>query len=300
MIKMKIIITIPAFNEEKTIGDVIRDIKKIMNNTKYKYEVIVVDDASTDKTALIAKKAGAYVYSHPYNSGLAETFRTEMSIVLRKKGDIIVHIDADGQYRSKEIPKLITPIIKKEADLVLGSRFLGTIEEMPFMKRIGNKAFSRVISGVTHVKITDAQTGFRAFTKEVAEKINIISKHTYTQEMIIKAIKEKFRVKEVPIYFAKRKDGKSRLLSNPFEYAIKAWINIFRIYRDYAPLKFFGIIGTFLIFVSFILGLYILNIFFILEAAGPYQKLPTILLMLLLFVTGIQILIFGFLADMKK
>lgn len=300
MIKMKIIITIPAYDEEKTIRNVIKDTKKVMNKTKFKYEVIVVDDGSTDRTALVAKKAGAYVYSHPYRYGLAETFRTEMNIALKKKGEIIVHIDADGQYRAEEIPRLIEPIIKKEADLILGSRFLGKIEEMPFIKKIGNKAFSRVISGVTDIKITDSQTGFRAFNRKVAEKINIISNHTYTQEMVIKTIKEKFKIKEIPIYFDKRKYGKSKLLANPFEYAIKAWINIFRIYRDYAPLKFFGIIGSFLIFVSFILGLYILNVFFILGAAGPFQKLPTILLMLLLFVTGVQILIFGFLADMKK
>ena len=97
------------------------------------------------------------------------------------------------------------------------------------------------------------------FTKEVAEKINIISNHTYTQEQIIKAVRGKYKIKEVPIYFAKRKD-KSRLISNPFTYATRAWINIIRIYRDYKPLKFFGIIGTLIFFMGFILGLYLIYI----------------------------------------
>lgn len=297
---MKVIVTIPAFNEEKTIGKVIHDVKKVMDRAKYKYEILVVNDGSTDKTVEIAKREGAKVHSHPYNYGLSETFRTEIEKSLKKNADIIVHIDADGQYNAFDIPRLIEPIIKNKADLVLGSRFLGKIEKMSIMKRIGNKVFSKVISNITKVKITDAQTGFRAFTKDVAGKIKIISDHTYTQEMIIKAIREKFRIKEVPVYFYKRDSGKSRLLSNPFEYALKAWTNIFRIYRDYDPLKFFGFIGSSLISVSLLLGLFILYIFIIAGTAGTYQKLPTILLSIVLFVTGIQILIFGFLADEIK
>ena len=297
---MKIIITIPAYNEESTIGTVIQDIKQTMSQTKYDYEIIVVDDGSTDRTAENARKAGAIVFSHPYNYGLAETFRTEMEKALQSDADIIVHIDADNQYRANEIPKLIEPVEKGEADLVLGSRFMGTIEEMPVMKRWGNIAFSKVVSQISGIKITDAQTGFRAFTREFAEKVRIISTHTYTQEMVIRAVKEKFKVKEVPVYFAKREKGKSRLISNPVEYAIKAWINIFRIYRDYEPLKFFGSMGVTLISASFIICIYILCILFIEGWVGIDRRIPTILLAVLLFVSGIQILFFGFLADKVK
>jgi len=297
---MKIIITIPAYNEESTIGTVIQGIKQTMIQTKYDYEIIVVDDGSTDRTAENARKAGAIVFSHPYNYGLAETFRTEMEKALQSDADIIVHIDADNQYRANEIPKLIEPVEKGEADLVLGSRFMGTIEEMPVMKRWGNIAFSKVVSQISGIKITDAQTGFRAFTREFAEKVRIISTHTYTQEMVIRAVKEKFKVKEVPVYFAKREKGKSRLISNPVEYAIKAWINIFRIYRDYEPLKFFGSMGVTLISASFIICIYILCILFIEGWVGIDRRIPTILLAVLLFVSGIQILFFGFLADKVK
>lgn len=297
---MKVIVTIPAYNEEDTICTVIQDIKRTMSQTKYDYDIIVVDDGSTDRTTENARKSGAIVFSHPYNYGLAETFRTEMEKALESDADVIVHTDADNQYRANEIPKLIEPVEKGEADLVLGSRFTGTIEEMPLMKRWGNIAFSKVVSQIIGIKITDAQTGFRAFTREFAEKVRIISTHTYTQEMVIRAVREKFKVKEVPVYFARRKKGKSRLISNPAEYAIKAWINIFRIYRDYEPLKFFGSMGVTLISASFITGVYILWTLFIEGWVGIDRRIPTILLAVLLFVSGLQILSFGFLADKVK
>src|SRR3989338_6966526 len=252
---MKIVVTIPAYNEEKTIGIVIDKIKEVMESNSYNYEILVVDDGSKDNIAEVAKNAGAVVYSHPRNYGLAETFKTEIKKSLKMGADIIVHIDADNQYQPVEIPKLVKEI-NKGYDMVLGSRFNGTIESMPIIKRLGNKAFSRVISNITGIKISDAQTGFRAFTREVAEKIDIISDHTYTQEQIIKAARQKYKIKEVPIYFAKRAD-KSRLMSNPFEYAVRAWINIIRIYRDYKPLKFFGIIGTLIFFTGVILVIYL-------------------------------------------
>jgi len=178
----------------------------------------------------------------------------------------------------------------------LGSRFAGKIESMPLLKKLGNKAFSKVISKIIKHKITDCQTGFRAFTKEVADKVNIISSHTYTQEQIIHAVKQQFKIKEVPIYFARRK-GKSRLISNPFEYALKAWINILRTYRDYEPFKFFGGFGLILITLGSLLGLWFIYLHFTIGIKG---HLGLIMLMLLLLLGGIQILFFGFLADMNK
>ena len=294
---MKVIITIPAYNEEKTISHVIKDIKDVMNTSKYKsdYKVLVIDDGSKDKTAELAKKAGALVYSHPKNYGLAETFRTELKVCLKLGAEIIVHTDADGQYSAKDIPLLLEKI-NQGYDLVLGSRFRGKIEYMPVIKRIGNKAFSKVISKITRTEISDAQTGFRAFRKDVAEKINLISWHTYTQEQIIRAVREKFRIAEVPVYFGKRND-KSRLISNPFEYATRAWINIFRIYRDYEPLKFFGSIGFILTLIGILLGLFITYSF---VTTGNAGGTPRVILSMLLILVGIQIILFGFLADMNR
>jgi glycosyltransferase involved in cell wall biosynthesis len=267
-----------------------------MENQKEKYEIIVVDDGSKDGTAKAAAREKATGISLPYNYGLSEAYRVETEEALSRGADVIVLIDSDGQYMASEIPKLLEPLRKKEADLVLGSRFEGTIESMPLVKRIGNKAFSKVISNIIRFHVSDCQTGFRAFTRDFAEKIKITSTHTYTQEMVIKAVKEKFRIKEVPIHFHKRKDGKSRLISNPFSYAAKAWLNIFRIYRDYEPLKFFGMIGLLFLGAGFLLGVYLVWHYMLFGSVG---KTPTLMLTLLLMTSGIQILLFGFLADKK-
>ncbi|MBS3102921.1 glycosyltransferase family 2 protein [Candidatus Woesearchaeota archaeon] len=292
---MRVIVTIPAYNEEKTIADLIRKIHKVMKINSYNYKILVVDDGSDDKTANAAKNAGAAVYSHPKNYGLAETFISEIKKCLELKAEVIVHIDADGQYLPEEIPKLLNEI-KNGYDLVLGSRFKGKIESMPLVKRLGNIAFSKAVSQITKVKITDAQTGFRAFTRELAEKIPIRSKHTYTQEQIIRAVREKFRIKEIPIYFRKR-HGKSRLISNPFGYASRAWINIIRIYRDYEPLKFFGWTGTFIFLIGFLIGLYLAYLHFTTGIVGHFAL---VMLDVLILSIGLQVIIFGFLSDMYK
>lgn len=293
---MQVLVTIPACNEEKTIGALISKIHKVMKANRYKYKILVVDDGSKDKTREVAKKAGAIVYSHPKNYGLAESFKTEIGQCLKLNADVIVHIDADLQYQAEEIPKLLKEI-KNGYDLVLGSRFKGKIEEMPLIKRLGNIAFSIVVSQITGLKISDAQTGFRAFTKEVAVNVPITSKHTYTQEQIIRAVKQKFKVKEVPIYFAKR-NGKSRLISNPFGYAIRALINIIRVYRDFEPLKFFGVVGGIILFVGFILGLYL--VYFQFFGEGIFRHFGLMMLDILVLSIGLQIIIFAFLADMNR
>ena len=292
---MKIVVTIPAYNEAGSIAKVINDIRKVMNLNRHDYRILIVDDGSTDKTAEIARKNGAIVYSHPKNYGLAETFMTEVKKCLELKADVIVHIDADGQYLPSEIPKLVKEI-KNGYDLVLGSRFKGEIESMPLIKRAGNITFSKVVSQITNMKITDAQTGFRAFTSELAKNVNIRSKHTYTQEQIIRAVTQKFRIKEVPVYFRKR-DGKSRLIKNTFGYAARAWINIVRIYRDYEPLKFFGLLGSFIFSIGFLIGLYLVYLHFTSGIVGHFALL---MLDVLILSIGLQIIIFGFLADMEK
>lgn len=290
---MNIIITIPAYNEEKTIGPVIDEIKENLDKTKYNYRILVVNDGSTDKTVEIAKSKGAIVHSHKMNFGLATTFKTEMEICLKLEADIIVHTDADRQYMGKDIPKLLHKI-EQGYDLVLGSRFKGSIESMPFIKRIGNKAFSRVLSHITNIKITDGQTGFRAFTKEVA-KLEISSYHTYTQEQLIRAAKSKFKIGEIPI--DARKTRKSKLMKNPFEYALKAWITILRVYRDYEPLKFFGMFGLIFFLGGIGIGVWLLSL---LITQGKIGHVPSTILSMLLILTGIQIFSFGFIADMNR
>ena len=291
---MKVIITIPAYNEEKNIGNVIDEIKLIMDGTDYSYKVQVIDDGSKDKTIEIAKRHGAIVYSNKRNLGLAETFQKEIEYCLKSNADVIIHTDADGQYDPKYIPELIKKV-EEGYDLVLGSRFNGKVVRMPFLKRLGNKAFAKTISSLVGVKITDSTTGFRAFTREVASEIRFINTFTYTQEQIIRAAKQKFKIIEIPIETRKTRD--SRLFKSPLEYALKAWINIFRIYRDFDPLKFFGLIGLIFFLIGFSIGLWFIYLHF---TSGIQGHLGLMILTILSILMGIQIVLFGFFADMNK
>ncbi len=290
---MKVLITIPAYNEERTLPLVLEEIKEVMKQTSHQYEILVVDDGSRDRTAEISQRHGAVVVSKKHQ-GLAETFKKEIQECLKRKADIIVHTDADGQYPPQHIPELIKKI-QEGYDLVLGSRFRIPGAPLPFLKRVGNRAFSRILSSLTKVKLTDTTTGFRAFTAEVAREITFINTFTYTQEQIIKVAKQGFRIAEIPI--RSRKTRESRLFKNPFQYAMRAWINIFRIYRDYEPLAFFGRIGVFGLSVGISIGFYFVYLHF---TSGIRGHLGLLFLMMILLVFGLQTVLFGFLADMMK
>jgi glycosyltransferase involved in cell wall biosynthesis len=294
LVPKKIIIAIPAYNEEKTLPFVLTEINQVMSTTNYNYQILVLNDGSKDRTIEVAEQYDALVVSHKRNRGLAETFRSEMRECLKLNPHIIIHTDADGQYHSKHIPELIQKV-EQGYDLVLGSRFRGKIEDMPILKRFGNIAFSKVLTSLTGVKITDSTTGFRAFTPEVAREINYINTFTYTQEQIIKAAKQGFRITEIPIIARKTRD--SRLFKNPFQYAIKAWINIFRIYRDYEPLAFFGRVGLTGLALGFFIGIYFVYLHF---TTGISGHLGLLFLMMILLVFGLQTVLFGFLADMLR
>ena len=255
---MFVIITIPAYNEEETLPAVISEIRLVMNATKYTYKIHVQDDGSSDATVAVAKKLGVIVHSNGRNKGLALTFQEEIKHCLKERADVIVHTDADGQYPAEYIPKLLEEI-EKGYDLVIGSRFSGEIEDMPLLKRIGNIAFARVFTRLCKTSITDSTTGFRAFTRDLAENISFSTTFTYTHEQLIRAARLKYRIVEIPIYA--RKTRESRLMKGPFDYAVKAWINILRIYRDYDPLVFFGKIGIALFTMGSLLSLWVLYIF---------------------------------------
>ncbi|HLC98028.1 MAG TPA: glycosyltransferase family 2 protein [Candidatus Nanoarchaeia archaeon] len=290
---MKVLITIPAYNEERTLPGVLEEIKKVMEQTSHHYEILVVDDGSRDRTAEVAKRHGTVVVSKKHQ-GLAETFKREIQECLKRKADIIVHTDADGQYPPQHIPELIKKI-QEGYDVVLGSRFQIRGAPLPFLKQGGNWAFSRILSSLTKVRLTDTTTGFRAFTAEVAREITFINTFTYTQEQIIKAAKQGFHIAEIPI--RSRKTRESRLFKNPFQYAMRAWINIFRIYRDYEPLAFFGRIGVFGLSVGISIGFYFVYLHF---TSGIKGHLGLLFLMMILLVFGLQTVLFGFLADMMK
>ncbi|MDD3102294.1 MAG: glycosyltransferase family 2 protein [Patescibacteria group bacterium] len=188
----KIVIVIPAYNEIKTIKEVIKDAQTI---TK---EIIVIDDASSDKTGEAAKNSGAKVFRHILNLGLGGALKTGFDAALRENADIVVTMDADGQHKAKEIPNLIKPILEDKADAVIGSRFLN-YQEMPKSRRMCNLAANWITFIICGVKTTDSQSGLRAFNRVALEKIEIKSRHMEVSSEFFKEIKnKKLRFAEVP------------------------------------------------------------------------------------------------------
>jgi glycosyltransferase involved in cell wall biosynthesis len=228
---MKLVVMIPAYNEESTISSVIKEIPHSIDGIS-SIDILVIDDGSFDKTRAFAMKAGATkVVSHKTNRGLAAAFRTGLHVALKMNADIIVNTDADFQYDQSQIPDLIHPILLGEADLVLGSRFKGYIEEMPFQKVLGNLTATLLTRLLSGFNTSDAQTGFRALSRNLASSLKITSKKTYVQETIIRSAVKGFRIVEIPAIFRKR-EGESRLIKSIWRYALAVFPDMIRCYID--------------------------------------------------------------------
>ncbi|MBI4139472.1 glycosyltransferase family 2 protein [Candidatus Woesearchaeota archaeon] len=287
----KIIVTIPAYNEEKTIGRVVKDISCVLK--KYpRSKIQVFDDGSRDSTAQRAKDAGARVISNHTNLGLARTFQLEIAECVRSGADIIVHTDADGQYRADDIPKLIE-MVRSGYDLVLGNRFSGGIERMHWLKRLGNLSFTVLVSLLSQKHIGDAQTGFRAFTRAVAISCPITSNYTYTQEQILKTSWSGFLIGEVPTQFSSRID-ESRLIKNPFHYAMNVSINLIRLLRDYSPMKFFSLGSGMCIIIS----LFLLSLWHVSSSVDTSTLFAVF--SGIFFLLALQLFLIGLLSDMFR
>jgi glycosyltransferase involved in cell wall biosynthesis len=288
----KTIVIIPAFNEEETIIEAIEKVKPFC------HEVIVIDDGSTDKTAENALKTSAKVFKHRHNQGLGMTYRDAISQALALGAEIIIGFDADLQYRASEIPLILSPILRGEYDLVMGSRLSGKIEKMPLLKRFGNILFTKLIGSLINLKITDGQSGFRAYTAELAQTITIRGEYTYTQEMIVEAAAYGFRIAEVPIHFDVRKVGESRLMKGALNYAFQAGLFLVRVLRDHHAMKVFGTISAIFIVIGLSLGQYVLIVW--LTAIDSEFSHGVLALSALSFISmGITFLVLALIADMK-
>lgn len=295
---VKLAITIPAYNEEHSIEKVIHEIPGIIEGID-EIEVIVINDGSKDRTSEVAERAGvAKIIEFPSNKGLAIAFKEGLNAALDGGADIIVNIDADAQYNALEIPKLIKPIMDGKAEIVLGSRFAGTIEHMVPQKRWGNRLATFVVGLASGMNISDAQTGFRAFSRDAALRLVIHSGYTYTQEMIVQAVHKRLGIVEVPVEFRKRNgDGQSRLISNIINYAKNSAITLIRTYTSYYPLRTFTYLGSAIFLLGVALGFRVLVHFLETGMVTPY--LPTALLSSVLAIIGFQIIVIGLIADIS-
>jgi glycosyltransferase involved in cell wall biosynthesis len=287
---VKVVVTIPAYNEEKTISSVIQEIFSGVGGAE-SVEIVVIDDGSTDCTASEAMKAGAHeVVLHKANRGLGIAFRDGLEAALHRGADVIVNIDADGQYNAAEIPALIRPISDGRADIVLGWRDIDNLDHMPKGKKIGNKFATWLTGQLLGLPIKDAQTGFRAFSREAAQRLNLCGKYTYVQETLIQASQKGLLIEQVPIEFRGR-EGKSRLISNIGSYALKAGSIIFGTYREYHPLRFFLAVGSIAIAIGIVFGTRVLLHFAQTGAVSPY--IPSALLSSFLILVGLGAMALG-------
>ncbi len=289
---MKIVAIIPAYNEEKTVGDIVNQVQTHVNT------VIVINDGSTDKTEEVALKAGAEVVSHDVNKGVGAAIRTGIEKGLKRGADVLVSIDADGQFDPDDIPRLVEPVVAGEADFVTGSRFLlyGYKPEMPRVKKIGNTLFTRIVNTITKSHFTDTQCGFRALSREAALRINLFGDFTYTQETFLDLVSKKMRIKEVPVKVKYYKKRKSRVVKNPFSYGLNALLIMIRTVIDLYPLKVFGSLGSLIFGSGFFMGLSLFIRWMYTGKVSPYTSMVTLSGVLL--IVGFLCIILALIADM--
>jgi glycosyltransferase involved in cell wall biosynthesis len=291
---MKLIVQIPAFNEETTIAQTLRDIpKKIDGITSM--ETLVIDDGSSDRTADAARKAGAsHVVQLKTHSGLSAAFRAGIDAALRLGADVIVNTDADNQYQGADIARLIAPIIKGTAEVVIGDREVSTSPHMSPLKRMLQRAGSWTVGLASGVNVSDVTSGFRAFSREAAMQINVFNPFTYTLETIIQSGNRNLGVQSVTIR-TNAPTRPSRLYRGIGTYLRKSASTIFRIYTLYKPLKTFFAIGMLMLLAGFVLGGRFVWHWVQGEHGGHIQSL---ILAAVFLIAGFQTLLIGLLADL--
>ncbi len=297
---MRLIVNIPAYNEEEKIGETIARIPSSFSGVD---EVIVqvVDDGSKDGTGKAARGAGVtLVRTHPTNRGIGKTFRTAVEFALENGADIMVNIDADGQFEPKDIQKLIDPILSGESEIVSADRFDHLrAKNIPFVKDALNRLAAKTIGAFMNANIKDLTCGFRAYDREALLRLNLPGAFTYTQEVIIDALGKNLKVRWVPVevtYFAERK---SRVVKSVFTYVKNSAKLILKAVRDVRPMKFFGAPGLALLLVG-IAGFAGFLFRYLSSGLKITPFLNYLILGSIAFIIGTQLLIFAFIADMIK
>lgn len=290
---MKLIIQIPCYNEEEHLEETIQDLPEKLNGID-RIETLVVDDGSTDNTRQVARECGVdHIEFHPNNKGLAIAFKTGINRALEEGADIIVNTDADNTFKGEEIEKLITPVQSSNADIVIGERKGPNRENFSWTKEILHQMGCAVVRRLSQTDLPDVTCGFRAYSREAALRLNVVSRFTYTLETIIQAGIQNLSIQSVPVQTNPSRRP-SRLYSSYWHY-VKSSINtIIRVYMMYRPLKFFGIMGSLIFSVGFLLGIRYIFLYFM-DGAGHLQSL---LLSAVLLIIGFIVGVIGLVSDL--
>jgi len=291
---MKLIIQIPAFNEEATIAQALRDLpKKIDGITSI--ETLVIDDGSSDKTADTARKAGAtHILQLKTHRGLAAAFVAGIDAALRLGADVIVNTDADNQYVAADVARIVAPVVKGSAEVVIGDRDIASSPHMSPLKKFLQRLGSWTVGRASGLSVSDVTSGFRAFSRDAAMQINVFNPFTYTLETIIQAGNRNLGVQSVVVR-TNAPTRPSRLYSGVGTYLRKSVATIFRIYTLYRPLKTFFAIGAALMFFGMVLGGRFLWLYFQGDRGGHVQSL---ILAAVFLITGFHTLLIALLADL--
>ncbi|MGL6281858.1 MAG: glycosyltransferase family 2 protein [Microcoleaceae cyanobacterium] len=290
----KLIIQIPCYNEEGTLGITLADLPREVPGVDV-VEWLIIDDGSHDRTIEVAQQYGVdHNVRFTKNQGLAKGFMAGLEACLQAGADIIVNTDADNQYCAEDIPYLIEPILKRQADIVVGSRPISEIQHFSPTKKFLQKLGSWAVRIASKTNIPDAPSGFRAISRQAAMQLNVFNSYTYTLETIIQAGQKGIAITSVPI----RTNSilrPSRLVKSNFSYVVRSLFTILRIFIVYKPLRFFVWLGS----LPFGLGIITLMrwLLFFLEGYDK-PRIPTLILGTILILVGFQLWIFGLVADL--
>lgn len=306
---MKLIVNMPVYNEEKDLGKMIERIKESFNLPFYSNGgseiseklIQIIDDGSIDRSVEIAKENGVdLIVSYKPNRRLAYAFKKAIENSLKNGADIMVNIDADGQFDPNDIPKLLAPVLNKEADMVIASRFSGKdAENMPWIKKFLNRFAANIIGFFLGCKTDDLTCGFRAHSREAMLRLNLTNVHfTYTQETIIDAVGKNLKLKWVPVVVTYKNIREAKITKSLWKFVSNSFKIILKAVRDVRPMKFFGWPGLFLVCLG-IAG-FLVFLFHYVQHLEIRPYLNYVVFSAISMLLGIQLLIFALIADMIK
>jgi glycosyltransferase involved in cell wall biosynthesis len=290
----KLIIQIPCLNEAQTLPETLRDLPVSIPGIDL-IETLVVDDGSRDGTQEVARAHGVHhVVRFRRNKGLAAAFMAGIDAALKLGADYIVNTDADNQYAGADIAKLVTPLIAGQADICIGDRNIQTLASMTASKKLLQRLGSWVVRQVSGTQVPDTTSGFRAYTREAALRMVVVSDFSYTLESIIQAGKRRMAIAHVEVRTNPRTRD-SRLFDSVFAYLKQSSATIVRIYASHEPLKVFSYIGLTIFGVGFLVSLRFVYYYLTGSGAG---KLQSLILSAVLMIVGFQVVLIGLLADL--